>query len=89
MPTYEEADNLSEELPEDFRAVEVYDDGEVCHRIEKRTQYGPFWVPIAEFTQGDADYEWAEKIANGLGDGYRGILDYESGVVYLEARTDD
>jgi len=89
MPEYEEADNLAEELPDGYRAAEVYEDGEQHHRIEKRIQHAPFWVPIAEFHAGDADYEWAEEVANGLGNGYRGVVDYERRIVYLEALIED
>ena len=83
---YEEADNLSDDLPEGFRAVEVYDNGETRFRIERETQYEPYWVAIAEFTAGDADYEWAEEIADGTPDNIRGVVDYESRTVWLEAR---
>jgi len=86
---YEEADNLASELPNGFRAVEVYHNGELRHTIEKQTSYGPHWVPIAKLTAGDAAYEWVEKIEKALGDEIRGVLEYESNTVWLEARADD
>lgn len=82
---YEEVDDLADELPDGFRAVEVYGDDEPRYRVEKRTQYEPYWVPIGEFTDDDAKYEWAEEIADGTPDHIRAVLDYGSRTVYLEA----
>jgi hypothetical protein len=84
---FEEAQQLADELPDGFRVAEV-SAGEGYH-IERQTQYAPKWVPVAEFRDIDAAYEWADDIQKNTSSEYRCVIDQTNGGVYLEVRVDE
>jgi len=69
---YEQREEISSELPDGYRAIEV--SGGNGYLVEKRTGYKPFWAPIAEFTNDDAQYEWGDELHEEMGDGYRCVV---------------
>jgi len=84
---YEQASDLTEVIPSDFRVVEVSNGG--GYQIERETEYCPKWVAVARFTEPDAKYEWADEFQQETSGEYRCVVDHSSGEVWLEVKVDE
>ena len=80
---FEEAEKLKNELPDSCRVIQHLDSHEVS--IEHETDYEPFWISVARFTDNNASGEWADELAESLDSDYRAIFDYTTGEYYIEA----